>query len=142
MGSLLGGLQNKIIKLKVPTTISLPRKTMPDRKISLNLNTYRNLHYQVNNQVKKLFAEEIKDLLKDVKIEGKIRLTYFLHMGTNRKKVDRNNILCIVDKYFCDALVENGCIEDDSDEYIESTHNYTGEVSKGNPYVEVIIEEL
>ncbi len=38
--------------LKLPLSVVIPRKTKEDKKIMLNLNTFRNLHYMTMNQAK------------------------------------------------------------------------------------------
>ena len=56
--------QGKII---VPLYITLPRKTKKDKKISLNLNWYRNVNFHTNNEVKKKFKEIVKPQLVGTK---------------------------------------------------------------------------
>ncbi len=107
------------------------------RKNYINLNVYRNLHYQVNNQIKIAYKELVLSQIEGLRF-GRIRLNFVLYRG-DRRRVDRSNILSIHEKYFCDALVESGCIEDDNDNFLESTHYYTGNVDKENPRVEVRI---
>ena len=53
--------------------------------------------------------------------------------------MDRSNILCIVEKFFCDALVRAKVIKDDSDQYIEFSSYLTGGVDSKNPRVEIEI---
>ena len=69
-----------------------------------------------------------------------ITLSFYL-FSPDRRNRDRANVLNIVEKFFCDALTHYGCIVDDCDKYIESTHYYSGEIDKSNPRVEVIIQE-
>jgi hypothetical protein len=77
--------------------------------------------------------------LEGIKFDSPIKLTFTVFKSSNRK-IDRANILCITEKFFCDALVEYGCIVDDNDEYIISTSYYTGGVDKVNPRVEIKVE--
>ena len=116
-------------------------KTDKGKKYHLNLNQYRNWYYTTNNNIKKKYKELITDQIKDLKFEGKISLTYTLFRGTKRKG-DKMNVLCIHDKFFCDALVELGCIEDDNDEYIVEHVFKLGGYDKNNGRVEIIIEEV
>lgn len=81
------------------------------------------------------------DEIKDLKFENPIRLTFVLRKK-DKRKIDRANVLSIHEKFFCDALVELGCIPDDNDNYIESTHYYSGEIDKEYPRVDIIIEEI
>lgn len=128
-------------KIDLPLCVYLERKTKADRKCIINLNNYRNWHYIINNQVKKKYKEEIEKKLIPLKFHEKIKLTFIYYKGSRRTS-DRSNVLSIHEKFFCDALVECGCIEDDRDEYIEETHYYSGGLDKENPRVEAIIETL
>jgi hypothetical protein len=123
-----------------PTVVVLPRKTKADRKIALNLNTYRNLHFQVNNQVKELYCDALQCSLRGLTLKVPITLHYTYFKASNRKS-DRSNVLSIVEKFFLDALVHYGCIPDDDDSNITSSHYYSGGVSKLNPRVEITINE-
>lgn len=116
-------------------------KSDKGKKYHLNLNQYRNWYYTTNNNIKKKYKELITDQIKDFKFEGKISLTYTLFRGTKRKG-DKMNVLCIHDKFFCDALVELGCIEDDNDEYIVEHVFKLGGYDKNNGRVEITIEEV
>ena len=123
-----------------PLAVTLPLKTRPDRRIALNLNVYRNLDHFTNNTVKQLYSEILATQIEGIKLTTLIRLKFTLHRR-DRRQGDRANVLCIVEKFFCDALTHYGCLPDDTDEYIESTHYYTGEIDKANPRVDVEIIE-
>lgn len=127
-----------MIKIDVPLFVVLPRKTKADRKCYLNLNNYRNWHYQVSNQAKQVYCEGLESVLRSLKMGRGINLQFILYKSSKRK-IDRSNILSIVEKFFCDALVNYGCIEDDNDDIIESTYYCTGGIDKENPRVEIII---
>ena len=123
-----------------PLAIILPRKTKKDRRVALNLNTYRNLHYLINNNVKILYNEAMGKQLKGKKFETPITLQFELWKQSKRK-TDRANILCIVEKFFCDALVHYECIPDDNDEFISSSFYKSGGIDKENPRVEIWIRQ-
>lgn len=93
----------------LPTFVILPRKTKKDRRIALNLNVYRNLNYMVNNQMKLIFEPIQGEVFK----AEKIRISYYVEKKM-RRLFDTKNITSIVDKFFCDWLVKNGCIPDDN----------------------------
>ena len=116
----------------------LPRKTKKDKKVIINLNNFRNLHYIINNESKKKYKEVIKDQLDGLILTPPIDLTFTLFKGSKRKS-DRANVLSIHEKFFCDALVECGCLKDDADEFINSTHYYSGGIDKIDPRVEITI---
>lgn len=123
-----------------PLFLILPRKTKNDRKVYINLNGYRNWHFQVSNKLKQMYCEEMMPYLYRKKLKPPISLTFTLYKGSKRK-IDRSNILSITEKFFCDALTHYGCIQDDNDEYILKTTYITGGVDKEHPRVEIDIEE-
>ena len=130
-----------MIKFTSPLFVTLPRKTKKDKRVSLNLNTYRNLHYLVNNQAKKVYKEVISKQLKGIRFDNPIEITFNLYKASERR-IDRANVLSIVEKYFCDAMTELGVIEDDNDNFITSTHYYSGGKDKDNPRVDIEITEI
>jgi hypothetical protein len=106
----------------------------------LNLNQYRNWHYQTNNKIKRTFKDQIEPQL-DFKIKGKCKIEYSYYAPDKRKR-DLMNIISVVDKYFQDALVEKGCIEaDDTSIVVEIKGTYNG-IDKQNPRVEATITRL
>lgn len=89
------------------------------RKFALNLNVYRNAHYQVLNKAKIIFKNQLfynYPELKKIKVK-EIEIEYFIERCDNRL-FDTMNTISIVDKFFLDALVEAGCIPDDNYNYV------------------------
>lgn len=107
----------------------------------LNLNNYRNWHYRTSNSIKIKFKELMKDQLFGTYIDTPVKLTFIYFKGRNGKS-DRANVLSIHEKFFCDALVEYGCIPDDNDNHIKQTTYLSGGLDKANPRVEIHVEEL
>ena len=107
----------------------------------LNLNNYRNTHYQSLNKTKINYKESIDSQIQGLPEFSKIKLTYTLYPATKRL-TDISNVCSIHDKYFCDALVEAGKLPDDNYVYIPSVTYSFGEVDKDNPRVEIFIEEI
>lgn len=131
-----------MIRIISPLFVDLPRKTMKDKRIYLNLGVYRNLHYILNNQAKMFYNSIMFPQLKDIpRFKKPVDITFILFKGSKRK-IDRANILSIVEKFFCDALVEYGCLEDDCDDYISGTHYRTGGIDRDYPRVEIEIKEI
>lgn len=90
-----------------------------NKKIALNLNTYRNLHYQVNNKAKRIFKKKLLDEYPELATikAYRVNINYVIYPN-NYRKFDTMNVISIVDKYFLDALVEIGCIPDDDYDYV------------------------
>lgn len=117
--------------IDLPITIKVGRKNLP-----LNLNFYRNAHYQTLNKMKILFAESIQDQLKDLPHYQQLNLIYTLYPKTHRL-CDVANVCTIVDKFFCDALVKANTIEDDNYTVLKNIQYKFGEVDKEHPRVTV-----
>ena len=126
------------MKIVAPLFVLLPRKTKADKKIILNLNQYRNLHYIISNESKKKYKEAIKSQIEGLVFAEPLKLHFKLFKGSARKS-DRANVLSIHEKFFCDALTECGVIDDDNDEFIKETKYTSGEIDKENPRVEISI---
>jgi len=98
----------------LPLSVILPRKKVPDVKKALNLNGYRNWHYQISNEVKHLFMPITVEPFN----AKRVRISYSI---TKKRKAryDTMNIITIVDKFFCDWLVAEKMLPDDSCENVE-----------------------
>jgi Holliday junction resolvase RusA-like endonuclease len=125
----------KEIVIKLPLVIIIPRKTKADKRAIINLNNYPHWHHFTYNEIKKLYKEELEEQLKDLKLEGRIKIEYSLFKKSKRPS-DRMNVGAVQDKFFCDALTEHGCIEDDNDEIILGQSFGQTKIDKDNPRVE------
>ena len=127
-----------IINLKCPLFVDLPRKTTKDKRIYINMNSYRNLHYLVNNQVKKMYLEAVREQLEGVTIQTPVEITYKVYKKTSRR-LDKMNVIAITSKYLLDAITELGCWEDDNDEHVKTETILPTELDRANSRVEVTI---
>ena len=125
--------------------ISVPLKVQISKKryFALNLNVYRNAHYMTLNKAKVIFKELITPFLVQIPKLKCCSLEYVLYPKTNRL-CDVSNVCSIVDKFFSDAFVESGHLEDDNYTFIKDIKYRFGAVDPENPRVDVIIttEEL
>jgi hypothetical protein len=103
-----------MITFELPTSIVIPRKTMEDKRIALNLNVFRNLHHSVNNQMKQSFRPDKIEIFR----AEKIRISYHVEKMSKRK-FDTFNIVSVVDKFFLDWLVSHKMIPDDTFNNVE-----------------------
>jgi len=113
------------IKIISPLAVYLPRKTMLPKKYILNKNNERNWYFLLSNKIKQAYKAAVEAQLRGLTLTPPISLNMTYYKPTARRS-DRANVLCIHEKFFCDALVECGCMDDDSDEYIVSTHYFSG----------------
>tara|TARA_R110002012_G_C11464968_1_gene593286 strand:- start:108 stop:491 length:384 start_codon:yes stop_codon:yes gene_type:complete len=112
------------------------------KKGSINVNWYRNVHYHQSNKAKIKFKELIQDQLDSFEpIQGRIKIKYTLFAKHNNSP-DLDNFIGTVKKFFQDALVESGLVEDDNVNIIISNSEYYGGVDKNNPRVEAEIFTL
>jgi len=132
------------MKLTLPLCVEIVRKTKKNKKIMLNLNVYRNLHHIANNQAKLLYKEEVRLALPPgyaTLDSPPYKFTYTLYQGSARS-VDVANIVSIIDKFTCDALVEIGLLEDDNFKFISEVVYQFGGIDKLFPRAELFIEKL
>lgn len=127
-------------EFKLP--LSLKMGKVKAKNLPLNLNHYRNAHFRLLNNMKIEFKNQVKkQFTGHSKLNTPIQIDYKVFPKTKRK-FDVANVLSIVDKYFCDALVEEGLIEDDNCDYLLQVTYSMGVVDKDNPRVEATIREF
>lgn len=121
-------------------TISLPLRVRVSKKkhFSLNLNQYRNTHFQTLNKAKTRFEQEIKHKLRGVPRLRACTLEYVVY-APSRQLFDTNNICSIVDKFFSDTLVACKVIPDDNYTVVVDSRFRPGGIDRINPRVDVII---
>lgn len=120
--------------------LSLPLKVPVTKKqdFYVNLNQYRNAHFHILNKAKVTFKEMIQDQLVQLPEYDWVRLRYYLYPSTKRD-MDTNNICSIADKFFSDALVEAGKLEDDNYHFVRHSTFQPANIDKQNPRVDVHI---
>lgn len=124
-------------KVDLPLKIPVSSKS----NFNLNLNTYRNAHYQVLNTAKKNFTKAVLPKIYEIPPLNKAKITYTLYPGSKRL-CDISNICSIVDKFFCDALVEANCLVDDNYTRLVNIEYKIGSVDPINPRVEAVIKRI
>jgi Holliday junction resolvase RusA-like endonuclease len=129
-----------IYKFTAPLYIILA-KSPSGKKYHLNLNNYRNWKSIISNNLKKKYKEIMTKQLIGKKLTHPIEIKFIYIKGQNRK-VDRANVLSVHEKFFCDALVECGCLPDDNDIYITKTTYVSNGIDPGNGRVEIEITEI
>ena len=109
---------------------------------AIAVNWYRNAHYQTSNNAKIKFKKLIQDQLDQFdKIETPIKIKYTYYAQRNNSP-DLDNFVGTVKKFFQDALVESGLIEDDNVNFIVANSESYGGIDKENPRVEAEVIEL
>jgi hypothetical protein len=127
------------ITISLPIYIRLGKK-LADR-FSLNLNVYRNAHFHILSNAKLKFEKLIAFDITQLPQIAKADLSYSLFFGSKRA-IDVANICCIVDKFFCDTLVNQKKLSDDNMDSISNINYRWGGVDKLNPRVEVTLSNI
>lgn len=122
------------IKIILPLMINKSKNKM----FSLNLNQYRNAHFQTLNTAKRNFEKFVSGLNIKHKFTEPVEITYIIHPPTKRK-YDISNIASIVDKFACDALIKCGVLQEDNYEHVTKITYLHGGIDKNNPRAEMLI---
>jgi hypothetical protein len=103
-------------RIDCPYRIHLPRKTKADKKVTMNMNNYRNWHYQINNQVKHQIKRKLQEQFGLLLGKRKIKQIYvhYVFHPFDKRGYDTMNIASVISKFFLDALTEYGTIKDDN----------------------------
>tara|TARA_R100001443_G_scaffold30249_5_gene43844 strand:- start:9256 stop:9633 length:378 start_codon:yes stop_codon:yes gene_type:complete len=110
-----------------------------NKKFILNLNNYRNAHYRILSNSKKIYTDNLIPELKELsKFNEPVTLTYTYYAKTKRR-IDISNPCSIIDKFTCDALVKAGVLKDDSFEQVNKVVYKFGGFDKENPRCELLI---
>jgi Holliday junction resolvase RusA-like endonuclease len=133
------------VKLILPLKIRLSKAGK--KWFILNLNSYRNTHFQTLSTAKKFYALAVQEQLPRrqphnpiVKLVGPLRLRYKYFAASNRR-VDVSNPCSVIDKFTCDALTEAGVLHDDDVKTIVSVEYVWGGVERLNPRCELEISK-
>jgi Holliday junction resolvase RusA-like endonuclease len=130
-----------IHKIISPLFVTLPRKTVKDKRIALNMNTYRNLHHRISNDAKKAYSEALREQLEGLDIQTPVEVTYKVFKASKRR-LDKMNVISVVSKFLLDSITEYGCWEDDNDDYVKTETILPTELDRENPRVEINIKEI
>lgn len=131
-----------LFKFSMPLSVKIHGKRNVKNYI-FNLNNYLHWHYMIYDKLKKWYAEQFitQNGFQRYPIKSLISLHYVLWKKSKRK-TDRANVLCVHEKFACDAMVLAGYLKDDSDEFIYSSTYYTGGVDKKNPRVDIYLRNV
>ena len=107
----------------------------------LNLNNYRNAHYQVLNKTKVEFCNYMDDKYPEAykKVPGQVKTKYAVYTASKRK-FDLPNVCSIVQKYFEDWLQHKGIVDSDDITVISECQYLYGGIDKDNPRVDITVE--
>ena len=122
-------------KLVLPLAVDQTKK---GKLFRMNLNVYRNTHFQTLNKVKKTFQDSLQADLQNLPQFVQVTLHYVLY-PRSLQELDVSNVLSIVDKFTCDALVEAGKLQDDCFKFVTKVTYEMGNIAPTNPRAELFI---
>jgi hypothetical protein len=127
--------------VKMPISVELGKKKK--KKYYLNLNIMRNQVGHLINNIKTEYARIAHSVLpNDGTFYEHFELEYVLWLPDYRKR-DISNVLSIVDKNFCDALVSHGIVTDDNYEYLKKVTYKLGGIDEDRKgYVLITVKEV
>ena len=144
------------MKLILPFSVTIPRKTKEAKVWILNLNNYRNTHFHILNQAKVEWGKIVAKAVDDIQIVSPwmerardkygygymsppvppYKFIYTVYPKDNRS-FDLSNVLSVVEKFTNDALIDCGVIKNDNCKIIPQVDYRFGGVSKTNPRIEL-----
>lgn len=140
---MLSGFFIKEIEMIVHFEFTAPLKVTKTKTkdFILNLNNYRNAHYQVLNKTKVEFCDHMDETYPDdyEQAPGKVKTTYTIY-NSSKRKFDLPNVCSIVQKYFEDWMTHKGIIPTDDITVITECEYIYGGIDKDNPRAEISVE--
>ena len=140
-------MDRQIAKIQLPLYCYIPNRRggKKYKRVTLNLNNYRNTHHIDLNNAKSSYSDQVYAILleqyRGLKIDQPVQLTYVYYHPT-RQLFDVANPCSIIDKYTCDALTKFGVWSDDSQKIVKSTRYLDGETHGLNPRCVLFIERF
>lgn len=119
----------------LPLVVYLPRKTVKDKRFSVDINTIRGADRHSYNDAKKVYKGMIADQFEGLDmIEGPISVHYEYYAAM-KNKPDLDNFVGGAKKFFQDAMVFHGLIPDDHVYIIGFNSERFCGVDKDNPRI-------
>ena len=116
-------------------------KVSSRRKLILNLNQLLKTDYRVVNKAKAEYTRLMRSTLLYLPQFERVALKFVMFPKT-RRLCDVDNVCSVQAKFFQDALVHWGKLEDDNHSYIRHLDFHFGGIDKDNPRVDVIIKPI
>lgn len=136
-------MTKRLTYLKVISPFALRTSNKPGKgkRVPINMNWYRNAHYQESNKVKKLLGEAIASQIEGKVLETPVEITYQVFKPTKRR-LDKMNVVAVTSKFVLDALSEAGVWEDDNDNFVKTEIVLPTVHDKDNERVEVTFRTI
>jgi hypothetical protein len=131
------------MKLVLPLFVDLPRKRGKPKRVYLNFNATKALHFHIYNDAKHKVLELVRDQLERQGWSGQVPtpvcVTCTLYNSGAREQ-DVDNCF-IAEKFALDAVVSLGYLPDDNVKYVKRIiYEYGGKTS--DPRIEIQLDSL
>lgn len=134
---ILFGVTIMAFTLILPLSVQLS----PKKKFILNLNHYRNAHFQTLSKAKHVFENVMFAQVDALPLMLKVKLEYIV-FAKSARKFDVANVCSVADKFLSDTLVNCGKLPDDDYMHLDEIVYKFGGYSSKNPRIEVHITEV
>ena len=126
----------------LPLNVTLERKTVKNKRVSININWFRSAHHRDYEEAKRVYCKLMGDQLNSVDgPNGKIHV-HFKYYAARDNKPDLHNFVDAAKKFFFDAMVKHGFIEDDNVHVIvSSSEEYCG-IDRKSPRIVAKINKI
>lgn len=116
----------------LPLVVYIPLKTKPDIRFGVDVNTFKSMNRFNYNKAKAIYCEHMREQLEGFEmIRGQIAVHYTYYKNINNSP-DLDNFVGGAKKFFQDAMVSHGLIEDDNVNFIPRNSESYGGHSPGN----------
>ena len=130
-----------LVRVNLPLYVHTTKSHTTKGKVIFNLNNYRNMFHTKSNNAKIAMKKVVKGLGIPLLGAGPFRLVYTYYHG-NRRVMDVNNAVAIIDKFTCDAITELKLWPDDNYNHVVEVVARWGGVIPGGGHCELEIFEL
>lgn len=131
-------------EFELPIYLTFKYKTKKDKKIAVNLNWFRHAHHRDYDKAKVMYCKHMEEQIKsfDPLPSGtRIYCKYYFYAALNNGS-DLDNFVGAAKKFFQDALVTHGFIEDDNVNFIGKNYEEYMGVDRKNPRIVCKIQVL
>ena len=136
--TLMDCLINPVIKATFPLGVRKPN----GKWIPFSGSWYRNAYFHESNKVKVHYTETLAALqLKNHSPMVGVVYSLFVVFKPNKRRLDTDNYTTVHKKFFNDAMVKYGIIEDDDSETAALQISCYGGIDKDNPRVDIYVTQ-
>ena len=123
-----------------PLYVIIPMVRVKDKKFILNLNNYRVTNRFTLNKAKVIYTALMRERIMALPTFNVVEAV-FINYAATANIPDTNNVIAIHEKFFGDAFVKYGKLEDDHPDFWFRSTSYFGGIDRKNPRVTICLRE-